>query len=149
MSCRFARVTKSAWIRNYVGINTRNQRQMTATYIEAHLSDRQKCKHLLGLNHWNLLLGHWILDYGKSKNNLRCCKGSGSLLSVGQVSVLTPGKSSGNMLDDVVGSLPILRCISTRSFDDCSVRVFNPAESKYYAFRLTPLFIVERDLDLA
>ena len=127
----------------------RNQRLMEATYTKAHLSNRQKCKHLLGLDHGNLLLGHWILDYRKCKNNFRCCEGSGSLLSVGQVSVLTFGKSSGNMLDDVVGSLPILRCISTRSFDDCSVRVFNPAESKYYAFRLTPLFIVERDLDLA
>jgi hypothetical protein len=126
-----------------------NQRQMAATYIEAHLSDRQKCKHLLGLNDRNLLLGHWILNYWKSKNNLRCCKGFGFLFSVGQASVLTPGKSSGNILDNVVGSLPILRYISTRSFDDCSVGVFDPAESKYYAFRLTPFFIVERDLDLA
>jgi hypothetical protein len=127
----------------------RNQRQVGATYIEAHLSDRQKCKHLLGLDHWNLFLGYWIFDYGESKNNFRCRKGSGSLLSAGQVSILTFGKSSGNMLDDVVSSLPILLCISTRPFDDCSVRVFNPAESKYYAFRLSPLFIVERDLDLS
>ena len=53
------------------------------------------------------------------------------------------------MLDDVVGSLPILRCISARPFYDCSVRGIDPPESEYYAVRLDTLFVVEGYFDLA
>jgi hypothetical protein len=114
----------------------------TATHIETHSSDRQKCKYLLGLDNWNRVLGYW-----KSKNNFRCCKGSASLLSLGQVSILTLGKSSGRMLDDVIDSLPILRYIGTRPLDDGNVRVFDPAESILCTFRLMFFLIVKRDLD--
>jgi hypothetical protein len=44
ISCRSAGVTKSALDWNYLGIKHRNVREMTASGIETHSSDRQKCK---------------------------------------------------------------------------------------------------------